>query len=357
MMPVKMLFALFVLSVAGPAWSDAPLFASDQTLTLSIEAPIRELIRYKGRKSEYDAVVRYIDDKGEPVTLDAKIMSRGNARLESCDFPPIRLEFDRDKADGTVFAGQRRLKMVTHCQRGRSGTRWVLQEYGIYRAYNVITDYSYKVRKLDVTYQDSESERWNRNAPAFFIEATGAAAARLGMDTVRPPDVKTEQYNLVQTTSQMLFQYLIANTDFSVKRGPEGEGCCHNGRVIAPRGEQAGWIVLPYDFDQAGIINTDYALPDRRLGIRQVTARLYRGFCWQNEALKEAAAVFTHKREAITAALIPTEISASRQARIRRYIERFYDTINDPAELEEDLLAKCRGGATFAIRKTRTAGQ
>ena len=95
----------------------------------------------------------------------------------------------------------------------------------------------------------------------------------------------------------MLFQYLIANTDFSVIRGPEGEGCCHNGRVIAPRGEQTGWIVLPYDFDQAGIINTDYSLPDRRLGIRVVTSRLYRGFCWQNEALKEAAEqIATHPR-------------------------------------------------------------
>ncbi|MBT6208695.1 MAG: hypothetical protein HOI35_01565 [Woeseia sp.] len=58
---------------------------------------------------------------------------------------------------------------------------------------------------------------------------------------------------------------LIANTDFSVKKGPSGEGCCHNGRVLATLGEQRAWIILPYDFDQAGIINTDYALPNEDL--------------------------------------------------------------------------------------------
>lgn len=356
-MRIKILLATCLLTASGTVLGDAPLFASDEALSLSIEAPMRDLIRFKSRKEEYDAVVRYVDDNGAEVVLDAKISARGNARLGSCEFPPIRLEFDPANTAGTVFENQERLKMVTQCQRGTDGRRWLLQEYGIYRAYNVVTDFSYKVRKLQVTYQDSESARWSEDAPAFFIEATGNAADRLGMESIRPPEVRTEHYDLVETTNLMLFQYLVANTDFSVKRGPSGEGCCHNARVIARSGQQAGWVVLPYDFDQAGIINTDYSAPDRRLGIRVVTSRLYRGFCWQNDPLQDAIARFTDNREAITAALIPDELSTSRQARIGRYVDRFYDTISDPEELQEELIAKCRGGATFAIRKTNTAGQ
>jgi hypothetical protein len=34
---------------------------------------------------------------------------------------------------------------------------------------------------------------------------------------------------------------------------------------LATLGEQRAWIILPYDFDQAGIINTDYALPNEDL--------------------------------------------------------------------------------------------
>ena len=351
--------AIFVLLLAIPALANAqtPLFASEETVSLTVTAPIRDLIRAKHRKEQYDAVVSYTDDAGKVITLDAKVSARGNARLESCDFPPIRLEFDPATTVGTLFDGQRRLKMVTHCQRGSTGERWLLQEYGVYRAYNVITDYSYRVRKLDMTWRDSESGRWEREAPAFFIEDTDELADRFGRAEIRPPEVETAQFHAVETTRHLLFQYLIGNTDFSVKRGSGGEGCCHNARVIAEPGSQENWIVVPYDFDQAGIINTSYALPDQRLGIRNVTRRLYRGFCWQNDPLIDAITLFNERREAITSALMPEGLSGSVQSRIRRYVEAFYETVNDPAELEDELIAKCRGGATFTIRKTRTAGE
>ena len=348
---------LLFLLVAAIAKAEPPLFTADETLALTVSAPMRDLIRSKHRKDEYDAVVSYTDDTGAVTNLDARISARGNARLGSCDFPPVRLEFNPADTAGTMFEDQKRLKMVTHCERGNYGKRWVLQEFGIYRAYNAITDFSYSVRRLDMTWRDTESESWEREAPAFFIEDTDALAARFGRDEIRPPEVRTEQYHLVETTKHTLFQYLIANTDFSVKRGPEGEGCCHNARVIAEPGSQENWIVVPYDFDQAGIINTSYSQADRRLGIRRVTTRLYRGFCWQNDALADAITLFNDRRDVITAALMPSGISNSRQSRIRRYVDRFYETINDPAELQEELVAKCRGGATFTIRTTTTAGE
>lgn len=347
------LLSVFAASVNAAT----PLFESDDTVALTVTAPMRELIRARHRKETYDAEVSYADSAGNVVTLDARISARGNSRLETCDFPPIRLEFEPAETKGTLFEGQKRLKMVTHCKRGKDGERWVLQELGIYRAYNVVTDYSYRVRRLDMTWRDAASQRWEREGPAFFIEDTDDLAARVGRQNIRPPEVQTEQYHLAETTHHILFQYLIANTDFSVKRGPQGEGCCHNARVIAEPGSQANWIVVPYDFDQAGIINTSYALPGRRLGIRRVTQRLYRGFCWQNDALADSIARFNERRDAITAALVPAEISASQQSRIRRFVDRFYDTINDPAELSEAFFAKCRGGATVTIRKTRTAGE
>jgi hypothetical protein len=127
--------------------------------------------------------------------------------------------------------------------------------------------------------------------------------------------------------------------------------------VLAEQGSQVDWIVLPYDFDQAGIINTDYALPDERLGIKTVTSRLYRGFCWHSDLLPEAITLFNEKRESISAALIPAEISSSNQKRTSRFVDRFYEIINDPGELQERVRDKCRGAATFEIRKTTTAGR
>ena len=157
-----------------------------------------------------------------------------------------------------------------------------------------------------------------------------------------------------ELANNLLFQLLIANTDFSVKRGPGGEGCCHNGRVLTAPGAQKDWIVVPYDFDQAGIINTDYALPDRRLGIRHVTNRKYRGFCWQSEAMPAALSLYRDKREAITGALTPAEFSSSRQKKLRRFVDDFYAILDDPEELREEISDQCRGATSFSIRQSTT---
>jgi len=344
--------AILFSSQAGTA-AAADLFASDDTLELVIEAPIRSLVRNRSDKPEYDAIVRWTAPGGEARSLPARISSRGNARLEACDFPPLRLEFERDATAGTLFEGQKRLKMVTRCNAGRSASGWVLQEYGIYRAYNLLTDASYRVRRLDVTYRDSESSGREQQHPAFFIEATGSLAERLGRVELRPPEVRDPNYEPHELTLDMLFQYLIGNTDFSVRRGPEGEGCCHNGRVIGEPGSQADWFVVPYDFDQAGIINTDYALPDRRLGISRVTTRLWRGFCWQNDYIEDTAARFRALEPALREALVPDDISSSRQKRAARFIDDFFEVLNDPEELGKRLVAKCRGAASITVRSTR----
>lgn len=334
----------------------SPLFESDETLTLTIKAPMRELISKRMDKPVFEAVVTYVGAAGEEKSISARISPRGHGRLETCDFPPIRLDFRDVDATGTPFAGQGRLKLVNHCGRAAKKESWLLQEYGIYRAYNVITDVSFRVRKMQITFVDSTSDRWTRSSPAFAIEPVEEAALRLGMVRVRPPKVDVQQFQPEEITNNLLFQYLIGNTDFAVLRGPVGEGCCHNGRVVAAKGSQEDWIVLPYDFDQAGIINTDYALPDLRLGIRTVTQRLYRGFCWQNYMFPAVIERFNERRDAITDALIPEGVSPTRQRRIGRYVDAFYATINDPGELREELTDKCRGPASFTIRKTNVAG-
>lgn len=347
-----MVFAL-LLTVASASLA-SPLFSDDSRLVLSIEAPMRELIKKRDDRPVYDAVIRYSDSSGQERVLRGRLTSRGNARLEICDFPPLRLEFNESDTAGTVFEGQTRLKMVTQCNKRGDAERWLLQELGIYLAYNEITDYSYRARRLDVTYIDSDSSRWKRIQPAFFIESTDELARRLHRVSVRPPFIEPDQFDQAEISKYMLFQLLIANTDFSVKRGTSGEGCCHNGRVLTLPGEQKNWIVVPYDFDQAGLIHTDYAIPDRRLGIRRVTSRLYRGFCWHSELLPETIDLFRDRREAITGALISPALSSSRQSRMRRFIQGFYGILDDPGELQKRISDQCRGVDAFPIRKTTT---
>ena len=340
---------LLGLSVTGLS---APLFDSEATLSVIIEAPIQAIVRQRKKEPEFAGTLRYTEASGEEHALAVVITTRGKSRLEMCDFPPLKITFDPQETHATLFEDQRSLKLVTKCLRGSSSEDWVYLELGAYRAFNVITPNSYRARPLSVTYRDTQSRRREKVEPAFMLEPDSQVAKRLGLQRSRPPQVDPAQMSVTHTTHKMLFQYLIANTDFAVKRGPSGEGCCHNGRVFARAGEQQDFIILPYDFDQSGIINTDYAVPDERLGIRRVTTRLYRGFCWQNEELAKSISLFNEKRAEIEAAFITPDISGRRARRVQKFIDGFYKTVNDPQELKKRLLDKCRGPDSLPLRES-----
>ncbi len=136
---------------------------------------------------------------------------------------------------------------------------------------------------------------------------------------------------------------MIGNTDWAILKGPRTDDCCHNGKVIGPADDEKNWLVLPYDFDQSGIINTEYALPATAFGISKVKQRLYRGRCRHNEQLAETFALFNEKRSEIEAALTPQALSKRAKKRALNYLNAFFDNINDPKKLQKEITDKCRG--------------
>ena len=100
---------------------------------------------------------------------------------------------------------------------------------------------------------------------------------------------------------------------------------------------------MPYDFDQSGIINTEYALPSLDFHIRSVRQRLYRGRCAHNQQLGETIALTNDNRREIEAALAPQELSKKDQKKALQYLEAFYDTINDPKKIDRRIIGRCRG--------------
>ena len=53
--------------------------------------------------------------------------------------------------------------------------------------------------------------------------------------------------------------------------------------------------LLPFDFDQAGLVDAPYAAPDEGLKIQRVTQRVCRGYCSHNHELSSAIGVFNEK--------------------------------------------------------------
>lgn len=339
---VFFLLCLFALSAQSYAQND-PLFMSDEPLAITIEMPLDIIIRDADSKPVLDGTMKFRDTDGSNATIQISMTTRGRSRLAYCRFPPLKLNLKRKQAKGTLFDGQNKLKIVTHCRDGGSHQRYLRQEFGIYKAYNVLTDFSFRVRWITVTYKDSEGKRDDEVHDAFFIESNREVGERHGRERVMENRISSAALDPVESSRYVLFQYLVANTDWSMIKGPGEEGCCHNGKVLRVAGTTANWVVLPYDFDQAGLIKTKYALPAEALRIRSVRQRLYRGRCRHNSQLDATIALFNERREAMDKHLVPKELSEREQERARDYVDDFFVVTNDPKKKQKKLLEACVG--------------
>jgi hypothetical protein len=337
-----------LLAIHSPALSQTddaanlPLFDEAAPLRLTLEAPLRALRRDSRSRPERDGFIRYVNPAGDQVTLDVEVRVRGNNRLAECDFPPLRLDFRRGQLEGTVFAGQNRLKLVTLCK-SRDAYRDYLQlEYDIYRLFNTLTNYSFRVRPVQVEYVSTDSRREEvMTEPAFLIEEDWEVAARHGLNVIEQESIPLESLDAAHTALLSVFQFMIGNTDWSALRGPDEENCCHNGKVIG--GPDTARIVLPYDFDQAGLIYTEYSQPNERLPIRTVRQRLYRGFCAFHAETGTAIALILERREQLESVLQTSAAGEKSKADALEYLRESMAILADTASRTEEILESCRG--------------
>lgn len=299
-----------------------------------------ELLR--GKSSDEPLAAQLLIESETP--LDLTLTPRGHSRREVCDFPPLKLDFKKNQVPGTLFDGQNKIKLVTHCKRSKAFSRYLQQEYAIYKAYASLTDAAFRVRMLDITYRDSAGKRKDIITQAFLIESDRELATRLGLREVTRATVPPGLFDPGSVTTLALFQLLIGNTDWAIVKG-RGEGaCCHNGLLLeSPK----GLIVVPYDFDQAGLINAQYALPAQGLGIRSVRQRRYRGLCVRGDVLQTSIKHLQQRRDAITDFFPPQGPYKSANQRARKYIDAFYTLLDDPGARTRMIDNDCRGNGQY----------
>jgi len=119
------------------------------------------------------------------------------------------------------------------------------------------------------------------------------------------------------------------------------EPCCHNGKVIG--GPEVQKIVLPYDFDQSGIIYTEYSRPPAQLPIRDVRQRYYRGFCTMNDAAEQAIADILGKRGELEGVLAGSGARVSARTDALEYLQQSLEIFADGETRSEQLMEECRG--------------
>jgi len=322
------------------------LFESSDVLELTIEAPLKTIFKEREQESSYHPGVMVLENAdGSPVRLDIQAKTRGKFRLDprNCGFPPLMVNLKSNQVENTVFAGQDKLKLVTHCQDKRDEyEQYILLEYLVYRTYNLFTDLSFRVRLARVTYVDTDGDRDPITKYGFFIENDELMAARNGWDLLQVPGVPPDVYEQDQLNLAEVFQFLVGNTDWSVSlRAPDEDECCHNIKVVG--NAQGPVFPVPYDFDWTGLVSARYAKPDPSLRIRTVRQRLYRGFCRDDGELALTLPAFQEQKEAVYALLRDQEGLEEKQVeQAVEYLDDFYEIIGDVKKTKREMQDRCR---------------
>lgn len=330
---MRWLFALLLLT--GGACHASPLFEDDDILDVTLEGPVSKAINDTEHRREYPFSLAV-----DGARLDVAVRVRGISRAQVCQFPPLRLNFSSGDPSATVFSGQRRLKLVTHCKKTASYEQNVLEEYAAYRIFNVMSEVSFRVRLLRVRYIDTNKPDEDALLRyAFFIESKKALAERNQGTLIEPRRVTKNYLDDTHSGLAYIFQYLIGNTDWGLVRAIDAEICCHNGVIVDIEGRH---FYVPYDFDRAGLINARYAKPDPTLRLRRVTQRRYRGYCMADDALRDALRAVVGHRDTILG--IMTALGAMTGYDLEQssqYVRSFFERAADEEKLLREFEKRC----------------
>ena len=322
-----------------------PLFADDSTIAIGIQGPLGDIARSAERSSAPSEATLMLSATGAslPIRLSPRGITR--RRSETCSFPPLRVEFPQRPAAGSLFAGQHRLKLVTHCRPADSFQQFLLLEYSAYRLFNVLSPVGFRVRLASIDYAEPDGRKRTQRL-GFFIEDLDDIARRNGLADAKvgvkiPPGQLDPRY----AARIALFEYLVSNIDWSMHAGPVGDECCHNIRLLTAVAGRPPYIPVAYDFDYSGLVDAPYAVPPEGIRVANVRQRIYRGYCRDNSQMLAAAVEFRAKRPELEAVYgrIP-EMSARTRSKALAYLSGFFDDIATDETIRTKLFKTCIGG-------------
>jgi len=341
--------ALASALVAAPAFSQPvkpakPLFATSEKIHIALQAALPTLIRNRATNAAIPGTLT--DPNGEHLPISLTLRGHVNRTKDVCEFPPLRVEFTKPPPTTSVFVGQKKLKLVTHCKNNAANQQYILLDYAAYRMYNLLTPRSFRARLTDVDYRDADG-RQIISRVGFFIEDEGDVAKRNGLREVKAaqPRIPVEDLSPTDAARYGLFQHLIGNQDWSMRAGPAGEICCHNAKLIGSLAPGAT-IPVPYDFDFSGLVDAPYATTPEQLGISSVRDRYYRGYCIHNAQVVGAAAQMRSQKAAILNVLneVPG-IEDRTRAKALNYLDGFFAQIVTDGDVSDRILKRCSAAA------------
>ncbi len=340
MKPFYKIGALCLCLVAGISVSFSQpvdttrFFKDEEPFEMTLTSDLKNLMSKRMQKAYQPANVAMKFANGSEIKEDIRIQTRGKFRLETCFMPPIMLNFKNESSPR--LKPLKKLKLVCGCATTADDEQLIIKEYLAYKMYNLLTEKSFRVRLVKIRYEDTRGKIKPYSQYGFLLEDVDEMAARNNCIEVEGGQFLTESTDRDQMTLVAFFEYMIVNTDWSVPH-------YHNVKLMRPAGSNSLPFAVPYDFNNSGMVNASYALPQEELGIASVRERLYRGFPRTMEEVEKVAALFLSKKDEIWSLVNNCAwLSNKYKKDIIGYLDEFYDKLKSRQSLKFTFIENAR---------------
>jgi hypothetical protein len=315
------------------------LFLNEDPLAIKLRYSNKALRKETNDSTYIDSKIEYMTGDEDWKTLDVKIRARGNYRRENCFFPPVKMKIKKSEISGTLFEGNKKLKLVLPCVLQSDYNDKVLKEYIAYKLYELVSPYHFNTRLLEIDFTDEKEKKVkNYEIKGFFIEDIDGVKDRCDGKQIKRSIHPLEQDDLCSVRNDF-FQFMIGNTDYS-------SAYQHNEKLLFV---DNNIMPVPYDFDMSGLVDASYAVVSQVQGevldITQVTQRLYRGFKRNPEVYQTVRKEFLNNKSKMLAIVDDLESSfedPKEFSQARRFINDFFEVLENEKTYRKEILSVAR---------------
>lgn len=306
------------------------LFGSDDLLELTLRLNITKYIKKNTKEPTQDAVLTFHFNEQDSLNKNVKVKYRGKFRFDNCGFPPMEISFKNHIHAYSDTDRIKKIKLVPHCDAGTLSDEYVLREYLVYKLFNIISDTSYNVRLLRITYIDTEKKKKTTTQYGIFIEPDKILSQRIRANEV---DVKnlTQRYIRPDIMDKVsIFNYMVANWDWNIPN-------LQNVTIFKPYyvASAGSGIVVPYDFDMSGVVSPDYEVLPEEYGLRTSRDRIFLGMCRTREVFKKDLQFFLSRKDEMYKTINDFPYLSLRAKKdIINLLNTFYSQLDDDRSME-----------------------
>ena len=306
------------------------LFQNEEPLKIKLNYS-NKVMNKKTNDSTYIETQMSYDEAGTWKNIDVRLRARGNFRRNECYFPPIKMKIKKAARKGTLFEGNKNLKLVLPCKQESDKNDNILKEYMAYKLYEQISPYHFNVRRVDIEFTEIRGKKEKMHQLKGFLIEDDKVIAKRFEGRVVDRFIHPLAMDATVSVQNAIFNFMLGNTDISVAYQ-------HNAKLLYI---EKKLIPLSYDFDMSGFVNPSYATVNETLGINSVRDRKYRGFKRDTSIMQETRELYISKKNNLVSIVESHKSQFDNEKEYNEtigFLNEFYEIMEDDKSFQKEIL-------------------